>query len=267
MVERPECQIAPVREDLLNLIAMLGAVVLVIPVTAQAIAGLLTGININNVSGLTKNSGVLGWQIPIAVLCQQLMIGGLATWRLRSCLRYSWAELGLRLHSLRAQLTLGCWYGVVLLSINVTGFALVSWVAAVLWGKEHSLHLFYNEQETLMGLLKAGSTNIPALLVLLSAVAIIAPVAEELFFRGYIYNTFKRIVGRGAARWGASNWGAIVFSSLIFTGVHFYTWQAPVVFVLSVALTVLYEKRGSLLVCMSAHGFMNSLVALYVISS
>ena len=254
MEQRCQHHISPLHDDLLSLIAMLMALVLVIPVAAEVIAGALTGTGGGGSSALTKAGGVSAWKVPLAVLFQQLMMGGLAAWRLRY-VGYSWEALGLRLRPLWAQLEAGCRAGVSLLMLNIAGSTVVGAVLASLRGPEQSLRLIYAEQERLVGLLRVEAKNLPVLLVLLLTIVIVAPVAEELFFRGYVYNVLKRITGR---------W-AVVVSSLIFTGIHFYVVQAPVVFILSVVLTYIYESKGSLLVSMSAHGFMNLLVALMAI--
>lgn len=83
--------------------------------------------------------------------------------------------------------------------------------------------------------------------------AVVAPVMEELLFRGvfqnYLATNFQ------------SPWVAIVLTSIFFAAVHgeklFLHW--PVLFVLSCCLGYSYFKSGSLLRNIAVHAFFNSL--------
>jgi membrane protease YdiL (CAAX protease family) len=83
------------------------------------------------------------------------------------------------------------------------------------------------------------------------AVAILAPIAEEIYFRAFTYNILK-------ARFGII--AGILASSVIFASIHLDPARFPTYFVLAVALAYSYERTRNLLVPMAIH-FLNNLVA------
>jgi membrane protease YdiL (CAAX protease family) len=89
------------------------------------------------------------------------------------------------------------------------------------------------------------------LVVVLMAVAavIVAPVAEEVVFRGYLYPAAKRFCGPA---------GAIVFSSLVFAAAHGNVVALLPLFALAVILCLLYEFTGSIWACISVHFLFNA---------
>lgn len=106
---------------------------------------------------------------------------------------------------------------------------------------------------------RLDTTGMGALLTFF-AVAMFAPVVEELFFRGFIYGGLR-------GRIGATNLGATIVSALIFTALHFTLDQFISILVLGLFLAWLYEKTGSLIPGIVFHGVNNAiaLVALYML--
>lgn len=84
-------------------------------------------------------------------------------------------------------------------------------------------------------------------------VIVIAPVAEELFFRGFLYGSMR-------GRLGAP--GAAVASSAIFGLVHFTSAQTlsllPLLAILGLLFCLLYERTGSLYPGIALHALNNS---------
>lgn len=83
---------------------------------------------------------------------------------------------------------------------------------------------------------------------------VVAPVAEELVYRGLLQNAITRL--------GGSAWVAIGLTSLVFTLMHkgaVATHALPTIFVLSVAFGVIYRRTGSLMVCIGVHGLFNAI--------
>lgn len=102
------------------------------------------------------------------------------------------------------------------------------------------------------------SRGIPHMVVASLLIIVVAPVAEEMIFRGFLYPVFKTVAGR---------WGATLIAALFFAWAHHYPPAAPALFVLGIALTLLYEKTGSLLHPMAAHAAYNLIsVTLFLIS-
>jgi|GEM_PF-694961 len=77
---------------------------------------------------------------------------------------------------------------------------------------------------------------------------IIAPCTEELIFRGYLYGVLRQYAGRLPA---------IIVTSCIFAGIHQHLPAFPGLFLLAVALCLVYEATGSLMVAMVMHALFN----------
>ena len=78
--------------------------------------------------------------------------------------------------------------------------------------------------------------------------AIAAPIGEEIFFRGFLYNALKR-------RWGIMI--GVVFSGLAFALIHFAPLAVIVIFPMGMLLAYVYEKTRSLWVTIMMHIFNN----------
>jgi len=93
-------------------------------------------------------------------------------------------------------------------------------------------------------------------LALGGATIVLAPLAEEVLFRGIIYMWIRNLGFPQVALWG---------TSLAFAIVHFNLSSLPALFLLAVILTLLYERTGNLLAPIAAHSLFNTmnLVALY----
>jgi uncharacterized protein len=83
-------------------------------------------------------------------------------------------------------------------------------------------------------------------------VSVVAPIAEEFFFRGFFYGSLRNWKGP---------WPAAVLTGLVFGIVHFSSsnvaFLAPLAF-FGFGLCVLYERTGSLYPCIGLHCANNS---------
>ena len=82
---------------------------------------------------------------------------------------------------------------------------------------------------------------------------VVAPIAEEFFFRGYFF---------GALRNWRGVWPAAVLTGLVFGGIH--VGSAPVGFLVPLAffgflLCLIYDRTRSLYPCMALHCVNNSI--------
>ena len=86
--------------------------------------------------------------------------------------------------------------------------------------------------------------------------ALIAPVAEELFFRGFLYPAFRRRLG---IKW------AVFLSAFIFALFHPSVWLFLPIVLIGIILAILFERLGSLGPPIILHSLNNllSLVLLY----
>lgn len=92
----------------------------------------------------------------------------------------------------------------------------------------------------------------PALLAVIFLTLLMAPVVEELFFRGFLFGSLRRVMA-----WPA----AAVFAGVVFGAVHLGT---PAIFLVPLAvfgglLCWLYQRTGSLIPGMAVHAFNNAL--------
>ncbi len=85
------------------------------------------------------------------------------------------------------------------------------------------------------------------LLVIVMAV-VVAPVAEEIIFRGYLYGVGKKYLGATAAA---------IASAAVFSLVHAHVPSLGVFFLLSLGLSLVVERTGSLLPAMAMHALFN----------
>lgn len=90
----------------------------------------------------------------------------------------------------------------------------------------------------------------PVVLALMAVAAVlVAPVAEEIVFRGYLYPAAKRFCGPV---------GGIIFSSLVFAAAHGNVVALLPLFILAVLLCLIYEFTGSIWANISVHFLFNA---------
>jgi uncharacterized protein len=88
----------------------------------------------------------------------------------------------------------------------------------------------------------------PWLVVL--AIVVFAPIAEELFFRGIVFNAWLREAGRRRAYVG---------SAALFAVIHFSLVSLLPIFLLGLALAWVYQRTGSLLASIAMHATVNGI--------
>ncbi len=74
--------------------------------------------------------------------------------------------------------------------------------------------------------------------------ALFGPVAEEIFFRGFMYPAIKKKAGKFCA---------LMISSAIFAGLHMHIVGFAPIMVLGLLLAYIYEKTGSLTSAITVH--------------
>jgi uncharacterized protein len=108
-------------------------------------------------------------------------------------------------------------------------------------------------------------------IALVIVVGIVAPVVEELFFRGLLFESYRKrrnlrwlelLLPGGmrpdttSPRWNL--WVATIFSSAIFSVVHFQLILVPALFAVGVVLAVLTHRTGRLGPAIWAHAAFNA---------
>ena len=86
-------------------------------------------------------------------------------------------------------------------------------------------------------------------------VAVLAPLIEELIFRGIIMHGLMR---------NYSKFTAVFVSALMFALFHLNPWQFPATFVLGIILGILMVRTRNILLCILGHGMNNGLVLLFM---
>lgn len=180
------------------------------------------------------------WRIVAAAVCFQGATLVLVHLFLREH-EMRWAEAFGFAHQWRRALLLGVLMALLFLPVGIG----LQWASANLMTR---VHVEPVEQQAVQTLRVSASWLSRALL---AAVAIgLAPVAEEVLFRGILYTALKQAGLRHLALWGTSVAFAIIHGNL--------ATLLPLL-VLSVALTLLYEKTNNLLAPIVAHAFFNGM--------
>jgi hypothetical protein len=156
--------------------------------------------------------------------------------------RWSFSPLGDALRALGLRRVRLSGFGIALATL--LGYYIAAAVFAALVVKP--------EQEDIAGEL---GVNDPSIIVAASAIALIAvvaPISEELFFRGMVFSGLRSTM---------SLWPAALVSGLVFGLPHAITGPLAVIPLtgLGAALAWLYERTGSLWPCVFAHVVNNSL--------
>ncbi|NLV90923.1 MAG: CPBP family intramembrane metalloprotease [Firmicutes bacterium] len=164
---------------------------------------------------------------------------------------YKIVDIGLHLDTWFRDLLLGILGAIGLLLINSFGGRFSIWIFEVLFSQEQVAALMERENSVIVELLQP-SQPMGQFVFLLLLVGVLAPIAEEVFFRGYAYSVLR-------SKWGSTI--AAVVTSLVFAMVHLYTIHFLPIYLLGLALCYLYERSKSLVPAIIAHGAMNLVIA------
>lgn len=87
-------------------------------------------------------------------------------------------------------------------------------------------------------------------------IVLIGPFCEEVFFRGFLYNSFKNKFGVKVG---------IIGSSIVFSFLHVDPIGFLPIFLLAIMLAYIYEKTGSLIAPITAHVLHNTVVIVFML--
>lgn len=202
----------------------------------QCVGGLLLSLLRGNVD---PNAAPNVGRTVVGALCFQLVTIGLA-WRFLREHQVSW----LGGFGFRRDLPKAIGLGAVAVGLFLPiGWGLMSFSVTMMEkiGIEPSLQLA-------MQALKNSSSTLQ-LVALGIATIILAPIAEEILFRGVLYPTVKQHGFPRAALWG---------TSVLFALIHFNVAIFLPLLLLAVLLVWLYEKTDNLLAPIAAHATFNA---------
>lgn len=101
------------------------------------------------------------------------------------------------------------------------------------------------------------------LVALVAMTVIMAPIAEEIVYRGLL---FRGIRDMEAAHHGRAVTLAVVASSLLFAASHFQSLQFPGLFVFGVVAAVLFQRTGRLGTAIWAHVGFNATTIVFLLA-
>jgi membrane protease YdiL (CAAX protease family) len=206
--------------------------VLTVTLGVSAVAGGVTGVFFDGQSGALF---VVAMQLIVYVA-----IGtGFAVMMRRRAITMETA-CGIRVAGSGRALLMGVAFWFAFLPLVGLTMAGVEWVYR--W-----LHLELHRQDVVEILMAEKSVLARASIMLFAVVA--APVAEEFFFRGFVYPAVKQ-------KWG-TGW-ALALSSVAFAAMHHHVPTFAALAVLGVGLALAYEWTGSLLAPVAMHATFNA---------
>jgi membrane protease YdiL (CAAX protease family) len=170
--------------------------------------------------------------------------------------RTSLAAIGLRRPTAR-QIALGFGLGLGLFLIASCMEAAMGRVLPLLLPKAILEGLVKFDKDVTAGGLLSKIPTLQLKIVLALAAVIAAPIGEEVFFRGLLYNALKRRLNIPAA---------IAISGLLFALVHFGPLAMVVIFPMGMALAYVYEKTRSLWVTICMHATANGLTFVFALA-
>jgi uncharacterized protein len=153
--------------------------------------------------------------------------------------RLSWREVGVKAFNRKDWKLIGL-YSVILLAGAVIIVVLTSFIG----------NSWENSKTEAM---QQNVTFLTVLIAFISA-AIISPIYEEIFYRGFLYRWLRTRMGLT---------GALLVSSFIFTIIHIPTYNAmPVNFFSGFLFALAYERTGSIWPSVLIHGLTNGVMVL-----
>ncbi len=157
--------------------------------------------------------------------------------------RANLADLGLRKTSLQELFNFGFLGGLgILLLVVLTGLPIQ--------------HMQPDLQPQVFETMLRGAPDLRAIILLVIMGVVLAPLSEELFYRGMVYPVLRRYWGPG--------WGAVA-AGIVFGLAHWDLWRALPLSIGGALLCYLYERTDSILVPMVAHGVWNGAMVLLII--
>jgi uncharacterized protein len=229
-----------VQVSLFSWVDLVLASVVVLLIVSQILAatGSVSQTAVDNVDTLTLVGSVLiWWALILGPILLSLWFRG---FRLGSV--FGWDRMPVRRSLL---------LGIALLVSALPMVFVVDYIASILL----KVNTTTDTQEVIR-IFENSSTVAQRVPIILLAV-VIAPVAEELAFRGYLYGVIKRYFGAVPA---------LILSGILFALIHLNLPSFFPLLVLASVFALAYELSGSLLVPMTMHALFNALSLILVLA-
>ena len=198
---------------------------------------------------MTSPAGI--FMICLGLIFQNMLFVGVVWFYVR---RYgsSLSDIGLRMPK-PSQIALGIGLGLVLFGVVTGGEIGLNQALPHLLPKSAVDFLTALTNALTAGGIFDNIASMPLKIFFALAGAVAAPIGEEVFFRGLLYNSLKKRLNVPAA---------IVLSGLIFALVHFGPLAILLIFPMGMILAYVYEKTKSLWVTICIHATHNGLTFL-----
>lgn len=200
----------------------------------------------------SRSTPTLFWSGLLSVLLMQnAALGAVAIWY--TLVKYRQDTVGLGLAWRRDAVRQGVLWGVLALPITLLLDAISNQALRLFLGAPTFQRLSEWERQTVS--LEAMLESLPSGVMMvgfLLVVAVAAPVGEELFFRGFVFNVLRH---RVRFQW------AVWLSAVLFALLHASLRSFVPIVVMGALLAWLYARTGSLWSCVVMHGTFNFLSA------
>jgi len=179
--------------------------------------------------------------ITVSALASDAALLGVVYFRIVRPGATSWAKMGLERKQLLQRLLLGILFGFVLFGLS-TGLELLL--------DSFGIH---QTQADLFASIRHASLGEFGLVLL--AGAVVAPIVEEIYFRGFVFRSY--LEQKGPAQ-------AYLFSAAIFAAIHMNAAALLPIFAMGLLLSLLYSRTGSIVPGMAAHAVNNAAAFLLI---
>ena len=163
------------------------------------------------------------------------------------------APLGLGADDLVKGLRSGLVAGTAVIPLVFGAAILTEWVY-------RAIDYTHPEAHDLLRVLRNAGEPVTRFLII-SGATVVAPLGEELMFRGHLQTLLRRALAPPLTSVGGASslapWGAVVVASAMFAAVH-PAWTWPPIFLLSLCLGWLYERTGNLWAPVALHALFNT---------
>lgn len=145
------------------------------------------------------------------------------------------------------------------ITIRVVGLAIVAWLAYLVLAAI-AAPLLQPEQEDITREIGGGDDSVIGLVAAGILIVVAAPIAEEIFFRGFMFAGLRNAV---------SIWPAALISALVWGSLHLTAGNIGVaiqISILGLVLAWLYERSGTLWAPIVAHGINNTIAFIVLVT-
>lgn len=165
---------------------------------------------------------------------------------------FTWQSLGWRAAPWRAYLLIPPVY---VATLFCAGLALSLEAAMIFHGQINQINNPKNNpQQAVFGV--AAHPSLAEVVLLFVSIAVVAPLVEELVFRGMLFQLLRRSLPL---------WAAVILSALVFALLHLIPVLIPTLFLFGVALALVFHYTRSLYCSICLHMLINTVAVIVIV--